>query len=414
MKANWTGFYGPSYRLMLKFSDKEFLPDEIWKDVIEMHKNNPTFEGHWEFLALGYLILFDNSKELSEVGKIRLNSILVNFNKKHPATNWRFISQIVKRRIEGGVISMTDIDHIQLIQTKEGFLEDIPENNSSQYHAFLLFLLMRFSNPNDSLIHSKVVQAFDWLITCFQLYGDPSPLGRGRFQLFGYASMVAVASQSSRWKVPVSSNWLSVVWSRLSFECLSGSISPIWNGPHRNMILHGYNTIDDYPAFVSLMTHKMSPNYNEVDSKSLDKLWWHPLDSLGSGLLADHSGIRLLIITSQLNEISNSRKKLLLNFLKRKKTTLFPSLIKSDLDIPNKNIKITFEDGKIIIYSDLKKSKISESKFIIWSTYQPLSLKVSESVETVKVNWQYENEKLWEGFEFRIVRKGEVEVVWER
>lgn len=414
MRANWTGFYGPSYRLMLKFSDKEFLPDEIWNNVVEMHKNNPTIEGHWEFLALGYLILFDNSKELSEVGKIRLKSILVNFNKKHPATNWRFISQIVKRRIEGGMISMIDIDHIRLIQTKDGFLEDIPEDNSSQYHAFLLFLLMRFSSPNDSFIRSKVVRSFDWLTTCYKLYGDPSPLGRGRFQLFGYASMVAAASQSNRWKVPISKNWLTVVWSRLSFESLSGSISPYWNGPHRSKILHGYNTIDDYPAFVSLMTHKMSPKNNEIESKNNNKLWWHPLDSFGSGILADHSGIRLLIITSKLDAISFSRKKILLNFLDRKKTALIPSLIKSDLEIPNRNIRITFEDGKIIIFSDLNKSKISESRFIIWSTYQPLSLKVSGSVETAKVNWKYANEKLWEGFDFRIVRRGEVEVVWER
>lgn len=287
MRADWTGFYSPSYRLMLQYAGQDTIPDDVWSQLAEMHQDNPIDEGHWEFLALGYLLLFEQGECLSEVGRSRLSSLLLRFKNNHPATNWRLIAQVVRRRIEGGLLSKSDVDRVRLKQSNDGFLQDIPGDQSTQYHAFLLFLIMRFACPNDDFMRLCVSRAFDWLTDCHQKYGDPSPLGRGRFKLFGYAAMAGVAALSGRWKVKPSDDWCAKVWSHLLSDRSSGALSSKWDGPYRNYLLHGYNTVDDYPAFVSVMTYRMFPASNVHNRINTIDLWWHRLDSYGSGLLAD-------------------------------------------------------------------------------------------------------------------------------
>lgn len=412
MRAEWTGFYGPSYRLMLESVDQGYLSDEIWEKVVEIHRNNPKNEGHWEFLALGYLILFDQSEVLSEIEKLRLSSLLIRFNPNHPATNWRLISQIVKRRIAGGRISKVDIDRVRLIQDKEGFLQDIPADRSSQYHAFLLFLIMRFSCPKDMLMRLIVHRAFGWLVSCHQLYGDPSPLGRGRFQLFGYAAMAAAAGLSDRWEVQLSDDWSADVWSRLSYDRMLGSLSPKWDGPHRSYLLHGYNTIDDYPAFVSMMTYNLIPKHYKLNPRNSQMLWWHPLDNFGSGLLADYSGIRIGIIASKGIDPPLSRRQQLKHLFREKQPEFLPLLVNSAQVLPLNNMKFCALNGHIKFFWSLEDSNSSESRYTIWTISPHSSLRVTGSVEMATLEWKQNDTITWNGLDLRIVRFGSVEAYW--
>ena len=118
------------------------------------------------------------------------------------------MAQVVKARLANRRLRQSDLAACGLSPTKTGFLPDELNDCSSQYHAYMLALIMRFGDPCDDGLRAVVVRASQWLVGVYQQYGDPSPLGRGRFQVFGYAAMAAVASLAPQWNVLIDRQWL--------------------------------------------------------------------------------------------------------------------------------------------------------------------------------------------------------------
>ena len=415
MRENWTGFYGPSFRLMLRHADRHDLPDEVWDDAVDRHKDNQVGEGHWEFLAIGYLHLFDRDVCLSDKAVLRLKTLLPRFTSKHRAANWRLMAQIVRRRVAGQYLVSMDLDQVKLRPTNDGFLPDIPNDRSSQYHAFLLFLLMRFSDPTDAVMRSYVVRSFDWLASCNKSYGDPSPLGRGRFQLFGYAAMAAVAALGKRWNLVVPATWHADVWASLDSGDLYGAISPKWDGPHRRYLLHGYNTVEDYPAMTSLMSHGLSPVSPAAVQHDSKVLWWHPLDRFGSGLFADRTGVQASILVSQPTCPATGRRNLLRQLIHREKSAnAHPKRIEAAHLLAGSGIRVD-EDCRNLDFSwSLGEIDGQVSDITLWSSLPIQFLAVSGSVEYARLEWQHPNAKTWVGFNLRLVRSGSVQLRCKR
>lgn len=406
MQPDWSGFYGLSYRLILENIGYSDLPSAVWDKLVANQQNNPKGEGHWEFLALGYLLVFDRTSELTESVYERLDFLTSKFCQNHSTANWRLMARIVRRRLDGEFLTVADLKEIKLIQTKNGFLQDIPGDQSSQYHAFLLFLIMRFACPGDAFMLSWVKRAFEWMVACHNAYGDPSPLGRGRFQLFGYAAMAAAASLANRWHVTFDSKWHTTVWSRLfAVERLFGAVSPCWDGPHRSFLLHGYNTSDDYPAFVALITHGLQSPENPALLTNSNAQWWHSLDETGSGLLADASGVRLAVIAMPSHAPLKSRRTLIRKLFSPSEECPSPIQLHSREILPINNLDFEVKNNKTYISWNLNKVGKLYADLLFWSR-TPLQHSVSSGVDVATLTWAQSDRNSWFGLNLRVVRSG--------
>ena len=411
MREDWTGFYGPAYRLMLKYADCETLPQTVWDEAINLHRDNPVGEGHWEFLAFGYLHLFDHDKTLAPQAANRLIHLLKLFATDHPTTNWRLMAQIARCRIEGRFLATTDLNRVALKQTEDGFLPDIRGDDSTQYHAFILYLLLRFSDPSDAEIRSIAARALDWLTAVYKRYGDPSPLGRGRFQLFGYASMVAVAVQAARWQLPVPDAWQSELWACLKFEHLRGAVSPKWDGPHRSCLLHGYNTTDDYPAFSALLTHNLIPQTTKHIPHDERALWWHPLDERGSGLVADRHGVLVSVLISPHATGSVGLTSLLRRALRRSAPPIArPRKVTLGQRLPGSSVRIDEADGFLYLNWGTEDNAAQFSNLTLWSRLPIPKPRITGSVEYACLEWLQQDGRVWFGLAFTASRVGTLEI----
>jgi hypothetical protein len=411
MREGWTGFYGPAYQLMLKYADRDALPQTAWDEANRLHRDSPVGEGHWEFLALGYLHLFDREKTLAPQIASHLTDLVNLFAADHPTTNWRLMAQIVRCRVEGRFLASTDLDRVRVKQAIDGFLPDIRDDESTQYHAFILYLLLRFSDPSDAAMRSIAVRALDWLTALHNRYGDPSPLGRGRFQLFGYASMAAVAGQSERWQLPVQATWKASVWDRLEFVQLRGAISPKWDGPHRSHLLYGYNTADDYPAFAALLTHDLIAPKTKHAPDDGHTLWWHPLDEAGSGLVADWRGVLLSVLVSPHAAGSVGLRSLLRKALRRVEPPITrPQIVTPRQLLPGNNIRIREADGTLHLDWAIGDSTAQFSDITLWSPLQILVRVVTGSVEYASLEWRQPDHRVWFGLAIHASRVGKLEM----
>lgn len=397
---------------MLKYADCEALPQAAWDEAIGLHQDNPVGEGHWEFLAIGYLHLFDREEALAPQVVSHMTGLLDLFAVDHPTTNWRLMAQIVRCRIEGRFLASTDLGRVGVKQAEDGFLPDIRGDDSTQYHAFILYLLMRFGHPSDAAMRSIAVRALSWLTASHNRYGDPSPLGRGRFQLFGYASMAAVAGQAERWQLPVPAAWQAEVWGRLEFDQLRGAISPRWDGPHRSHLLHGYNTADDYPAFAALLTHDLITPKTKHSLDDENAHWWHPLDGSGSGLVADRRGVLVSVLVSPQAAGSVGLRNLLRRALRRKASpTGRPEAVRRGQQLPGNNIRIRETDGALHLDWGIGGNAALFSDMTLWSPFPILVPVVTGSVEHARLEWRQQDGRAWFGLAFHTSRVGKLEML---
>lgn len=415
MHEGWTGFYGPAYRLMLKYADCKVLPQTAWVEAMDLHRDNPVGEGHWEFLALGYLHLFDRDKTLAPQSASQLTGLLNLFAADHATTNWRLMARVARRRIEGGFLASTDLDQVGLKQTEDGFLPDIRDDDSSQYHAFILYLLLRFSDPSDAAVRLIVVRALDWLTAVHKRDGDPSPLGRGRFQLFGYASMAAVVGQAERWQLSVPASWQAEIWARLEFNPLRGAISPKWDGPHRSYLLHGYNTTDDYPAFATLLTHDLIAPKTKYIPDDDHALWWHPLDGWGSGLMADRFGVLVSVLVSPEATGSAGLLRRLREAWRRAAPPIArPQKVILGQQLPGNNVRIREADGLLHLDWTIGDSAAQFSNMTLWCPLPIMEPSITGSVEHACLEWKQQDGRVWFGLTCTASRVGTLEMFLRR
>ena len=411
MNDNWAGFYGPGYRALLECRNLDAVPATCWEKILCLHEENPVQEKHWEFLAVAYLHLFDHGLILHPAVSEQIFSIYCKFSKKHKATNWRLMGVITHCRINSKTPTKAAYNKAGLIQNSDGFLQDIPGDESSQYHAFILFLVMRFFNPEDLTIHASVHRAFNWLIRIYRQYGNPSPLGRGRFQIFGYASMAAIAGLAKRWSLRVPSDWEAAVWSELRYDEGSGALSSKWDGPHRSLLLHGYNTADDYPAFAELLTYGL-PKKDQPPKPSDGSIWWNELDRFGSGILSTRNGPLLSIQIMESNENAISIKQALVNLISdRASGNSRPILVPTDFIFPKNFIRFNLSHSHLTLDWGMNRHQASFASFSIWSRLPIIDCVWSGSTETTQTKWHRKNCQSWDGRTFYTSRFGRCRMI---
>jgi len=301
-----------------------------------------------------------------------------------------------------------DLDRVKLKQAADGFLPDIRGDDSTQYHAFILYLLLRFTDPSDVAVRSIAVRALDWLTASHNLYGDPSPLGRGRFQLFGYASMAAVAGQAKRWQLSVPATWQADVWAHLEFNQLRGAISPKWDGPHRRYLLHGYNTADDYPAFAALLTHNLNPPNTKRTLDDDLALWWHPLDGSGSGLVANGFGVLASVLVSPNATRSAGLRSRVRRALRQPPPSARPQTLILGQKLPGNNVRIHEVDGFLHLDWATGDNSAQYSEMIFWSPLPILVSEIKGSVEHACLEWRQQDGGVWFGLALHASRIGQL------
>lgn len=419
-QADWQGFYGPAYRRLLTQQRPTDLDEFAWEEVVQLQERNPVAEGHWEFLAVGYLHLCDQNTQLPPEVSSRLTVLSARFQKRPSTCNWRLMAQVVKARLANRLVRQSDIADCGLLPAKSGFLPDELNDCSSQYHAYMLALIMRFGDPCDDALRAIVVRASQWLFEVYQQHGDPSPLGRGRFQVFGYAAMAAVAGLADQWSVLIDRQWLSAVWSRCNPEVPTGSMSAVWTGPFREHLLHGYNTTDDYPAFAALWTSGLKiPDSEPSDGAQAGHLlWWHRTDDRGSGILANHNG-PIAALQREPNRRSHSGLRSIANSLltrlgKPQSLECEPICLGSSDIIRCGGFVLSRLEDRFVLRSDpeLLRSLLTTDFVTLWLPRQAPQPSFSGSCEFEHMTWQRTGAPIWHGLKIRIVRHGHLQVEW--
>lgn len=420
LQADWQGFYGPAYRRLLTQKSLSDLDKLAWEEVVHLQERNPVAEGHWEFLAIGYLHLCDQDIQLPPEVAGRLTVLSARFQKRPNTCNWRLMAQVVKARLANRLIRQSDIAACGLLPTNSGFLPDELNDCSSQYHAYMLALIMRFGDPCDDALRAIVARASQWLFGVYQRHGDPSPLGRGRFQVFGYAAMAAVAGLAGPWDVLIDRQWLSAVWSRCSPENPAGSMSAVWTGPFREHLLHGYNTTDDYPAFAALwMSGLKHPDPVPSDSTQAPcLLWWHHTDDIGSGILANSSGpiaaLQREPNTKRYAGLRNLANALLTRFGKPQSLECEPVRLESSEVVRCGGFMLSRLEDRFVLRSDPEflRSLLTTDFVTLWLPIQAPQPSFSGSCELEHMTWQRAGSPTWNGLKTRIVRHGHLQVEW--
>jgi len=418
--ADWQGFYGTAYRLLLKQGGVSDIDEMAWRAVLELHARNPASERHWEFLAIGYLHLFDRDDRLSPVAADRLGLLLSRFQRRPRTSNWRLMAQVLNARLGNRLLASADLAACRLSPTAAGFLSDEPGSCSSQYHAYMLLLIMRFGDPGDERLRMVVEQAVRWMVKIHRQYGDPSPIGRGRFQVFGYAAMAAVAGLAPKWNVPNDRQWMLAVWNRCLPESPSGSMSAVWTGPHRTHLIHGYNTTDDYPAFAALWMRGLSPPDPLVDDgpQETGLVWWHKLDEAGSGVLAGIAGPVAALLIEPDRRREPGLRQLARNLLNRSRRPQSPECTPARLGamdaIRHGGFMLSRPDGRFILRVDQDRltSMLVTATVTVWLPRQTPTSSFSGSCELEQLWWQRPGTPAWHGLKARIARHGDLRLEW--
>jgi hypothetical protein len=278
------GHYADAYRLL---RDSDLPGAGEWERLCEAQRADPVSNRHWEFLAIALLRRYDQGGELAGELRDYLVRMRPLWHKRHESMNFRMMRVVAEARLAGRLIGISDLEAIGLKPHSNGSLPDGPEGISSQYHAYMMLLLLSWGNREDVALHRLIENGFTWLRGVWQTYGDPSPLGRGRFQLFGYAALAAACALAEKWGLPQSEDYIAHIHDRLDPEQPDGSLSARWAGPFRDALLHSYNTLGDYRAFADFWTANISRKIL-LDIPSV--LVRYHLDFVGSSLIANGNG----------------------------------------------------------------------------------------------------------------------------
>lgn len=420
LSADWQGFYGSAYRALVAAARVGSISDEVWQYCINQCERNPRGEEHWEFLAVGYLHLVDRGRTLSSQDLVRLSLLAGKLKKAHRTVNWRLMARVTGVRLAGRRLTKDDLRSIGAVPDHEGYLNDEAGEPSTQYHAYILLLMLRFAD-DDETVASWMKRSLEWLVRTWQLNGDPSALGRGRFQLFGYAAMSAIAHLAASRNMHVPREWLSAVLSRLSPEEPTGALSSTWTGPFRDKLLRGYNTADDYAAFSELWVSEREEVVCTGPVAQRNGYWIHSLDSSGSCLIARLEGPVAAVTVSDL-PLQRGANRLVWHV---RRITGFSTNISNAAayeQAPGSG-ELTLRSGAFTLTAkadelrwqlarEVLRGGLVEQGRTLWVPAASAStILLCGSVEVEEFRWCRANVE-WHGYRARAVRNGHLEIQW--
>lgn len=424
----FSGFYAKPYSLWQASPAKALSFEELSL----LQADVPEGEKHWEFVAMAMLHARGYAREtcsLTDTDRETLRKLLTRCVLNHHAANWRLMRAVLESAVANRATLSYEGAAKGLVVLPDGQLEDIPGDRSTQYHAYLLHLLMRFGDSQCSMLREIVKNAFGWLIRADAAYGDPNARGRGQFQLFGYVSMAVCAQEAPRWDVTVPKTWEERVYARISHEPESGAIPLFWDTPLRKEMLLGYNTCDDYPAFARFWVGL------EVEPKAdltLDGVpFVYALEGKGFVLADADSGPFLAIepqseapnkvpgIKAAAKEVQRSISALwhqaVLRWRPAEPAEKLAQRVEAPLELADWNVKKEVDRGIVRWVLTPRGESLSRVLPTIWVS-PALELDVAASrmggsAELENLSW--ERYSRWDGFMVRVVRKAEVKLVFK-
>lgn len=276
---NFEGFYSTPYRwFALPGALERIAPGNLQATLERWQQPVPEQEKHWEFVAVALLASAHYpGRPVSPDSELHacLSWLLQKMPAGHPAANWRLMRQLVVVALAGRTLGPDDFAEIGLVPDDDGFLPDAPNDCSTQYHAYLALLLAALGGP-EPFVRSVVQAALAWLVRVDDSDGDPNARGRGRLQLFGYASMAALAECARRSSLHVDARWHARVQARLAHNRGGGALPHQWDNPLREGLLMGYNTRDDYPAFADFWAQQYPATVKAADAHPANHWVAHP------------------------------------------------------------------------------------------------------------------------------------------
>ncbi len=399
------GHYAEAYELL----NAAVLPDaHVWERFCAAQQADVGRNRHWEFVAIALLHRFDMADALATQIRDRLVAMQSFWHTRHESMNFRLMRAVAEARLDGRRVTARDLITIGLIPQTDGALPDGPEGISTQYHAYMLLLLLRWGDRQDIELHRIIENAFAWLHSVWRRYGDPCPLGRGRFQLFGYASLAAACALAQDWGLTQPESYIAHVHDRLDPEQPDGALSASWTGPFRDALLHGYNTPEDYRAFAKLWTAGISRSATTIAPASLVR---HPLDFSGGCLIADGEGpLAAISAPPLLPPEDKGRKKefreALRNMLRRPRY--------AENLLPERLTEAGFRFGRLHfrcdgenLWMEAPPMSVLQSP-IIWIKEGVPAPKTEGPLETAAWSWSRPDAPAWRGNSFRIFGEARV------
>lgn len=422
-EVRWSGFYGPAYDLLLH-AKRQFgeVPENVWLECIRACAENPPGEGHWEFLGTGYLhLVARNGPQLPPTDRARIASLLPHLQRRHSTVNWRLMAEIIRLHVDGRRPTIRDLRSAGAVLNSAGCFEDTPGDESSQYHAYILLLILRFAEPATD-IASWCRIGLQWLMDAWRKHGDPSPLGRGRFQLFGYSAMAACGRLAQEHGLPVDVDWLLAVESRLIPETPYGALSAVWTGPYRESLLYGYNTAVDYASFCRLWAVDSDVDHPvfQTPRRGLATHWVHSFDHGKGCVVADADGpLAAVTVDAPLSPggFSTIARRFGRSWSRSKSATPVRR------DLPLESWTPVAESGPFVLSRKadlvqwrladelLRPLQIEEGRTLWIPGARKATCFASGSVELGELSWTM-GSALWHGYRARVVRNGSVEIQW--
>jgi len=241
-----------------------------------------------------------------------------------------------------------------------------------------------------------------WLHSVWHRYGDPSPLGRGRFQLFGYAALAAACEWAQGWGLAQPEGYIAHIHDRLDPEQPDGALSARWTGPFRDVLLHGYNTPDDYRAFAKFWTAGIS---RSATTKAPDTLVRHPLDFSSGCLIADGEGPLAAITASPLVPPEDKGRKqelreALHNILRKPRyaENLLPEPL-TEAGFRFGDMHFRYDGENLLMEAPAMSFQRSP---VIWIREGTRAPETEGALETAVWSWSRPNAPAWRGHTFRI------------
>lgn len=407
-RMSWNGFYGDFYSELNLNSQ----PQQIYTLLSNMIAENPSNELHVEFAAVALCAMkaYGYKAYNDQVSALVFDHLKSNYT----SINWRLMGKIVKSSMLNDGPTNIDDQLLQIIQQKPtGFLVDIDGVYSSQYHSYILLLLALFGKGDE--IKSVVEKGLAWCESQFQRIGDTNATGRGRFQKFGYASViVAHFAASDKWGIGVSELFVQATMNKLyNAQYNSSALSIFWESPIRNKLLHKYNTKNDYNGFsefwLRFVKEVLNIELNTTPITCNNKINVYHFDDML--LFFDDESQIACIDFAQDSHVSfaTTLKSKVFNTLKFKEKILCDDLIRYDAYKPfglkDKNAEINYNKLADGFSLDIKSSLYAE--YNVW--YNPdkvadISFDIDGSVD--KFNHTVELYKsTWHGYTLRCVRK---------
>ena len=312
---------------------------------------------------------------------------------------------VVEVRLKGQFVTIEDLNKIGLRQSADGALPDGVEGVSSQYHAYMLLLLVRWGDRRDENIRRLILNAYNWLLVKYQSFGDPNPIGRGRFQIFGYAALAALVTYLQNWGIAPQDEYMLCIFDRLVAERPSGALSDAWSGPFRDALLHGYNTEHDYAAFAKFWVEDKRTG-TQHSPKSLPLLQ-HALDNNGATLFANEMGaVAALTPPFCLSPTDLGRKREIKTGIRqvmrspRCAENILPKLVDGS--------KFRCGDADVQVVENLVKIETDRECPIIWLRRKERALSVVGCAEQATLMWSRDGMDPWWGYTFRPIGRIQV------